>query len=54
MITGVEMWRTLVLLCLPWPLLLLFVLYKQLAKRYEIRSLIRQLRLLQLHLRGAL
>jgi len=40
------MWRTLVLLCLPWPWLLLFVLYKQLAKHYEIRSLILRQRLL--------
>lgn len=38
------MWRTFALLCLPWPLLLLFFLYKQLLKRYETRNLISRLR----------
>ena len=40
----VEMWRTLILFGLPWPLLLLFLAYKQVLKRYEIRSLISRLR----------
>jgi len=43
-IEEVEMWRTFALLCLPWPLLLLFALYKQLLKRYETRNLISRLR----------
>jgi hypothetical protein len=40
----VEMWRTFALLCLPWPLLLLLVVYKQVLKHYETRSLISRLR----------
>jgi|HubBroStandDraft_2_1064218.scaffolds.fasta_scaffold04016_8 hypothetical protein len=38
------MWRTLILLSLPWPLGLLFLTYKQLRKRYETRSLVWRLR----------
>ena len=43
-IEEVGMWRIFALLCLPWPLLLLFLLYKQLLKRYETPSLISLLR----------
>jgi hypothetical protein len=38
------MWRTFILLCSPWPLLVLFLTYKQLRKRYEVHSLISRLR----------
>jgi len=38
------MWQELGLLCLPLPLLLLFLAYKQLLKRYETRTLLSRLR----------
>ena len=38
------MWQELGLFCLPLPLLLFFLAYKQLLRRYETRTLISRLR----------
>jgi hypothetical protein len=40
----IEMWQELGVLCLPLPLLLLFLVYKQRLKRCETRTLISRLR----------